>query len=78
MVALCRALLHPGKFWVKTILGKIFFEHSGWHDTSRNASKSESGKICLEVKKILDEKKKQFEKKKLKRTDRQTTLQSEK
>ncbi len=35
----------------RKILGEIFFEHWGWHKTSRNAKKSESGKILLEVKK---------------------------
>ena len=36
----------------KKIWGENFFEHPGWHETSRNAQKSESRKIFLEVKKI--------------------------
>ena len=37
----------------RKILSENFFEHSGWHKTSRNAWKSESGKIFLKVKKKI-------------------------
>ncbi len=36
LVALCRALLHP-QLIEETFGVNIFFEHSGWHETSRNA-----------------------------------------
>ncbi len=54
-------LTSPRKILGKKNLGWKFFEHPGWHETSRNVLKSENRIIFLEVKKKnLDEKK--FEK----------------